>query len=30
MIKLAKNPRIGHWREELTDKRRRFFLVVIE
>ena len=27
MIRLAKNPRIGHWREELTDKRHRFFLV---
>jgi antitoxin ParD1/3/4/toxin ParE1/3/4 len=27
MIKLAKNPGIGHWREELTDKRHRFFLV---
>ncbi|HYL36987.1 MAG TPA: type II toxin-antitoxin system RelE/ParE family toxin [Bryobacteraceae bacterium] len=21
MVKLAKNPGIGHWREELTDKR---------
>lgn len=27
MIKLAKAPGIGHWREELTDKRHRFFLV---
>lgn len=27
MVKLAKNPVIGHWREELTDKRHRFFLV---
>jgi antitoxin ParD1/3/4/toxin ParE1/3/4 len=27
MIKLAKNPGIGHWREELTAKRHRFFLV---
>ena len=27
MIKLAKNPGMGHWREELTDKRHRFFLV---
>ena len=27
MIRLAKNPRIGHWREELADKRHRFFLV---
>src|SRR6267378_3293521 len=27
MIKLAKNPGIGHWREELSDKRHRFFLV---
>ena len=27
MVKLAKNPGIGHWREELTDKRHRFFLV---
>jgi antitoxin ParD1/3/4/toxin ParE1/3/4 len=27
MIKLAKNPGIGHWREVLTDKRHRFFLV---
>ena len=23
MVKLAKNPGIGHWREELTDKRHR-------
>jgi toxin ParE1/3/4 len=27
MAKLAKNPGIGHWREELADKRHRFFLV---
>jgi plasmid stabilization system protein ParE len=27
MIKLAKNPGVGHWREELADKRHRFFLV---
>jgi plasmid stabilization system protein ParE len=27
MLKLAKNPSIGHWREELADKRHRFFLV---
>lgn len=27
MVKLAKNPGIGHWREELTDKRHRFWLV---
>jgi antitoxin ParD1/3/4/toxin ParE1/3/4 len=27
MIKLAKNPGIGHWREDLTDERHRFFLV---
>jgi plasmid stabilization system protein ParE len=27
MIKLAKNPGIGHWREELTDRRHRFLLV---
>jgi plasmid stabilization system protein ParE len=25
--KLAKNPGAGHWREELADKRHRFFLV---
>ena len=25
--KLADNPGLGHWREELTDKRHRFFLV---
>jgi antitoxin ParD1/3/4/toxin ParE1/3/4 len=25
--KLAKNPGIAHFREELADKRRRFFLV---
>ncbi len=23
IVKLAKNPGIGHWREELTDKRKR-------
>jgi plasmid stabilization system protein ParE len=27
MIKLAKSPGIGHWREELADKRHRLFLV---
>lgn len=27
MLKLAKHPAIGHWREDLTDKRHRFFLV---
>lgn len=27
MIKLAKSPGIGHWREELADKRHRFFVV---
>jgi toxin ParE1/3/4 len=27
MLKLAKNPGAGHWREELADKRHRFFLV---
>jgi plasmid stabilization system protein ParE len=27
MVRLAKNPGIGHWREELTDKRHRFLLV---
>jgi toxin ParE1/3/4 len=27
MVKLAKNPGLGHWREDLTDKRHRFFLV---
>lgn len=27
MVRLAKNPGIGHWREELTDKRHRFFPV---
>lgn len=27
MVKLAKTPGIGHWRDELTDKRHRFFLV---
>ena len=27
MGKLAKTPGIGHWREELTDKRHRLFLV---
>lgn len=27
MVKLAKSPGIGHWREELADKRHRFLLV---
>jgi toxin ParE1/3/4 len=27
MIKLAMNPGLGHWREVLTNKRHRFFLV---
>jgi antitoxin ParD1/3/4/toxin ParE1/3/4 len=27
MVRLAKNPGLGHWREDLTDKRHRFFLV---
>jgi toxin ParE1/3/4 len=27
MLRLAKHPGIGHWREELADKRHRFFLV---
>jgi toxin ParE1/3/4 len=27
IVRLAKNPGIGHWREDLTDKRHRFFLV---
>jgi antitoxin ParD1/3/4/toxin ParE1/3/4 len=27
MVKLAKSPGIGHWREELADKRHRFWLV---
>jgi plasmid stabilization system protein ParE len=27
MVKLAKNPGIGHCREELADKRHRFFAV---
>jgi toxin ParE1/3/4 len=27
MLKLAKSPAIGHWREELADKRHRFLLV---
>jgi antitoxin ParD1/3/4 len=27
MVKVSKTPGIGHWREELTDKRHRFFLV---
>ena len=27
VIKLAKNPGIGHWRAELTDRRHRFLLV---
>lgn len=25
MIKLAKNPGVGHWRKELADKRHRSF-----
>lgn len=27
LVKLAKNPGIGHWREELADKSHRFWLV---
>jgi plasmid stabilization system protein ParE len=27
IFKLAKNPAMGHWREDLTDRRHRFFLV---
>ena len=27
MNKLAKNPDLGHWREDLADKRHRFWLV---
>jgi len=27
MVKIAKNPEVGHWREELADKRHRFLLV---
>jgi len=27
MMKLAQNPGMGHWREELTDKRHRFLMV---
>jgi toxin ParE1/3/4 len=27
MVKVAKSPGNGHWREELTDKRHRVFLV---
>ncbi len=27
MVKLAKNPGIGRWREELADKSHRFWLV---
>ena len=27
MLRLAKNPGIGHLREELADRRHRFFLV---
>ncbi len=27
MVKLAGSPGIGHWRQELADKRHRFFLV---
>lgn len=26
MIRLAKSPGLGHWREELADKRHRFWL----
>ena len=27
MLGLVRNPGIGHWRVELTDKRHRLFLV---
>ena len=27
IVSLAKNPGVGHWREEFTDKRHRFLLV---
>jgi len=27
MVKVAKNPGVGHWREEFADKRHRFLLV---
>jgi plasmid stabilization system protein ParE len=27
ILRLAANPGLGHWREELTDKRHRFALV---
>jgi len=27
ILKLTQNPGRGHWREELADKRHRFFLV---
>ena len=27
MVKLAKNPGVGHWREELADKSHRLWLV---
>src|SRR5258708_5229759 len=27
VLDLAKNPGVGHWREELADKRHRFLLV---
>jgi plasmid stabilization system protein ParE len=27
MLRLAKNPGLGHWREELTDRRHRFLLI---
>ena len=27
MVKVAKNPGVGHWREDLADKRHRFLLV---
>ena len=27
MVKLARNPAVGHWDEELADKSHRFWLV---
>jgi plasmid stabilization system protein ParE len=27
IYKLSKSPGLGHWREDLADKRHRFFLV---
>jgi antitoxin ParD1/3/4/toxin ParE1/3/4 len=27
LFRLAKDPGIGHWREELADKRHKFLLV---